>query len=396
MVPLLAGSVADRPPGPAARPGPRQPARHDPWPGVGWDLLCLGRRKLRQYSLYIYNFGSCPIVALDSKLRLWRYSAMRITHFALAQFIFLTASAPVFAEAMTDDAIRRILIRESIARYSGNCPCPDTLASNGSRCGERSAWSREGGDAPLCYPKDVSSADVAAYRAKNDEAGTQEVRGRGRSSGGGARSHSSGSSLSSGDWTPSYAGRKKSTRPEPTYDSSPAELDELEDFSEPPAPTRSQEMSQPKVEVGAPPPARLPKLKEAKVAPETVPSAPTHQRTTQPAAQQLPDCPPGTSLARWNGQNICVGTPETLANVTRPGVPDSPSGAGASFGEMHQQSNFADVLSGLQTRGSASVQPIQLPTAAPRGQALSAPATGLLNCGDGTRVTYVDGRIECR
>jgi len=43
----------------------------------------------------------------------------------------------------------------SIAAYPGSCPCPYSSASNGSRCGGRSAWSKPGGYEPLCYKSDI-------------------------------------------------------------------------------------------------------------------------------------------------------------------------------------------------------------------------------------------------
>ncbi len=64
----------------------------------------------------------------------------------------------------SDAQIRQILIDESIAAYPGNCPCPYNTARNGSRCGKRSAYSRPGGAAPLCYPSDVTNEMVKAYR----------------------------------------------------------------------------------------------------------------------------------------------------------------------------------------------------------------------------------------
>jgi hypothetical protein len=68
---------------------------------------------------------------------------------------------------LTDLQIRNILIEESIAAYPGNCPCPYSVARNGSRCGGRSAWSRPGGASPYCYPKDVSNEEVRAYREEH-------------------------------------------------------------------------------------------------------------------------------------------------------------------------------------------------------------------------------------
>ena len=70
-------------------------------------------------------------------------------------------------ESLSDDEVRELIIQESIASYSGSCPCPYNRASNGSRCGGRSAYSRPGGARPKCYKEDVSEADVARYRARH-------------------------------------------------------------------------------------------------------------------------------------------------------------------------------------------------------------------------------------
>jgi hypothetical protein len=72
-------------------------------------------------------------------------------------------------ERLSDAQIKQILIDESIAAYSGNCPCPYSTMSNGRKCGRRSAYSRPGGEAPLCYPKDVTAEMVQAWREANDE-----------------------------------------------------------------------------------------------------------------------------------------------------------------------------------------------------------------------------------
>jgi hypothetical protein len=78
---------------------------------------------------------------------------------------FLVAGFGVQAEAAPSDAaIRQAIIRESIASYPGNCPCPYNTDRAGRSCGRRSAYSRPGGYAPLCYPSDVSKAEVQAYR----------------------------------------------------------------------------------------------------------------------------------------------------------------------------------------------------------------------------------------
>ncbi len=60
----------------------------------------------------------------------------------------------VAATAQSDSEVQRA-IRQSIAAYSGSCPCPYSTDRAGRRCGARSAYSRPGGAAPLCYASDV-------------------------------------------------------------------------------------------------------------------------------------------------------------------------------------------------------------------------------------------------
>jgi hypothetical protein len=82
----------------------------------------------------------------------------------------LAVAVPAIAQraALTDQQIIEILIRESRQAYYATghpCACPEDLARNGSRCGARSAYSRPGGAEPLCYPRDVTPADIMSYRA---------------------------------------------------------------------------------------------------------------------------------------------------------------------------------------------------------------------------------------
>ena len=62
------------------------------------------------------------------------------------------------------DAIAQELIERSIARYQGNCACPYNHDRAGRSCGRRSAYSRAGGETPLCYRSDVTEAMIDAYR----------------------------------------------------------------------------------------------------------------------------------------------------------------------------------------------------------------------------------------
>jgi hypothetical protein len=76
---------------------------------------------------------------------------------------------PGFAKQLSDNAIKKTLIQESIASYPGRCPCPYNSARNGSSCGRRSAYSRAGGYATLCYPKDITPQMVKGYRESHEQ-----------------------------------------------------------------------------------------------------------------------------------------------------------------------------------------------------------------------------------
>jgi len=68
------------------------------------------------------------------------------------------------SQAPSDAQVKKAIIKESIASYPGNCPCPYSTARNGSRCGGRSAYSRPGGYAPICYPRDVTEEMIIEWR----------------------------------------------------------------------------------------------------------------------------------------------------------------------------------------------------------------------------------------
>ena len=91
---------------------------------------------------------------------------MRAIHLITA-VIFTLSFQNALGAAKTDDEIKQAIINESIASYAGNCPCPFNSASNGSRCGKRSAYSRPSGASPICYEDDVTDAMVERWGARH-------------------------------------------------------------------------------------------------------------------------------------------------------------------------------------------------------------------------------------
>lgn len=66
--------------------------------------------------------------------------------------------------ALSEDQIRALLVEASKAAYNGACPCPESRNSRGARCGGNSAYSRGGGNRPLCYPSNLTPAMIQRYR----------------------------------------------------------------------------------------------------------------------------------------------------------------------------------------------------------------------------------------
>lgn len=77
------------------------------------------------------------------------------------------SAAKTSTPSVTHSQARKSLIRQSIANYSGNCPCPYNISANGKRCGLRSAYSRPGGQSPLCYEGDISRQMLARFLQNN-------------------------------------------------------------------------------------------------------------------------------------------------------------------------------------------------------------------------------------
>ena len=70
-------------------------------------------------------------------------------------------------QLLSDDEIAKAIIQESIANYSGPCACPYNSMKNGSSCGKRSAYSKPGGEAPVCYRADVKEEDIHGWRVRS-------------------------------------------------------------------------------------------------------------------------------------------------------------------------------------------------------------------------------------
>lgn len=73
---------------------------------------------------------------------------------------------PPNVPALSAAVIAQRLMAESRAAYPGSCACPYDVDRDGRRCGARSAYSKPGGYAPICYESDVTAAMMQQYRAR--------------------------------------------------------------------------------------------------------------------------------------------------------------------------------------------------------------------------------------
>jgi hypothetical protein len=68
-----------------------------------------------------------------------------------------------------EQRVKQEIVAQSIAAYPGRCPCPYNVTRNGSSCGARSAWSRKGGYAPICYEDEVTSEMVKRHPQRSQQ-----------------------------------------------------------------------------------------------------------------------------------------------------------------------------------------------------------------------------------
>jgi hypothetical protein len=85
----------------------------------------------------------------------------------IALLFCLCATSALAFERPSDSTVRQMMIEDSQRAYRGNCPCPEFSASNGSRCGGRSAYSKSGSGRVLCYPGDISPEQLQRYREQH-------------------------------------------------------------------------------------------------------------------------------------------------------------------------------------------------------------------------------------
>jgi hypothetical protein len=98
------------------------------------------------------------------KLRRMESGTRSVCWLLMAGWATLAAVGQTTATQPSDDDIRRLLMQQSVAVYSGSCPCPNSRNRGGARCGGNSAYSRPGGERPLCYPSDVTAEMIRRYR----------------------------------------------------------------------------------------------------------------------------------------------------------------------------------------------------------------------------------------
>lgn len=94
-------------------------------------------------------------------------AVIKFKHLYTLLLLSLLLIAPIFSQTLSEHEVKARIIKESIASYRGQCPCPYHKARNGSQCGRRSAYSKPGGYSPKCYASDISSDEVESWRQQN-------------------------------------------------------------------------------------------------------------------------------------------------------------------------------------------------------------------------------------
>lgn len=90
---------------------------------------------------------------------------MKILLFTVCVSLF--SSYALAKHALTDMQVKQQIVKESVAAYPGNCACPYNSDRAGRSCGRRSAYSKPGGRAPLCYEDDVTDKMANEWRKRH-------------------------------------------------------------------------------------------------------------------------------------------------------------------------------------------------------------------------------------
>lgn len=81
--------------------------------------------------------------------------------------IVLLLPTLVFAnEPLSGAQIRSAIVKESVAKYKGACPCPYSTHPDGTQCGYRSAFHKNPAARPICYEINVTIKMIDEYRLK--------------------------------------------------------------------------------------------------------------------------------------------------------------------------------------------------------------------------------------
>ncbi|WP_322886912.1 SH3 domain-containing protein [Sinorhizobium medicae] len=72
----------------------------------------------------------------------------------------------VAVPVIPDSVLIQRIIAESLDAYPSSCACPYSRDRAGRRCGKRSAYSKPGGYAPVCFPGDVTKAMIDAFKSR--------------------------------------------------------------------------------------------------------------------------------------------------------------------------------------------------------------------------------------
>lgn len=126
-------------------------------------LACAVKAKYKQSAYRRHRPYRC---IASNNCNLWK-KPMLIYRCVVIIGILISSLVPSYAEQISDSDIAKKIVAESVSEYlaSGHpCACPYNTMKNGRACGGRSAYSRPGGEAPLCYPKDVSADMISEWR----------------------------------------------------------------------------------------------------------------------------------------------------------------------------------------------------------------------------------------
>lgn len=126
----------------------------------------LGRLREGEKVRVIDSRGNWWLVDPEGRVAIGYVSSRNLSSIQSSSLVVVGGSTG--ASQRSDAEVVKEIIEGSISNFRGNCPCPYSKDRAGRRCNARSAYSRPGGEVPICFESDIPAGLLRARGMVSD------------------------------------------------------------------------------------------------------------------------------------------------------------------------------------------------------------------------------------